>query len=215
MLCIFVHQMKSHTTFLLVILLFVLAASARSQDTLLLMNGQLLPCKILSDSGTVIEMELIKRKGKIKQREIHKSEIFSIRKGSEPEVILYAQDEIIGDDLTVEEMSFYLAGQGDARANYNGFPVFIIGLAACGTIAYLGGDGYLTAVVPPIAYIMVQFIGRVKVQKDSMSNPNYDQNDMYAYGYGPTARSRKMIRAMEGGFAGSALGVTLYLLLNK
>jgi len=207
--------MNLYKSFLVSAALFFMAAISHTQDTLLLMNGQLLPCRIVDDSGTVIEMELIRRNGKIKQRDIHKSEIFSIKKGSTPEIILYAQEEIIGDDLTAEEMRFYLAGQGDARSNYNGLPVFLIGVATCGTIAYLGGDGFVTAILPPIAYIFVQFIGRIKVQKDSMSNPNYDQNDMYAYGYGPTARSRKMIRAMEGGFAGSAMGVTLYFLLNK
>lgn len=207
--------MKWYISLLVSTFLFITTDCIHSQDTLLLMNGQLLPCKIVADSGTVIEMEIIKRSGKIKLRDIHKSEIFSVKKGSQPEIVLYAKDEIIGDDLTEEEMRFYLAGQGDARNNYKAMHVFLIGVAACGTIAYLGGDGYMTAMVPPIAYVLVQFIGRVKVQKDSMSNPNYDQNDMYAYGYGPTARSRKMIRAMEGGFAGSALGVTLYLLLNK
>lgn len=186
-----------------------------AQDTLLLMNGHLVSCKIVADTGTVFQFEMMKRNGKIKSREVHKSEVFSVKKSGQAEQVLYAQDAMLGDDLTIEEMKFYIAGETDARNNYNALPVFIVGLAACGAIAYIGGDGYITAFAPPVIYILVQLIGRVKVQEGSMSNPNYEQNDMYAYGYGPVARSRKFIRATEGGFAGSALGVTLYFLLNK
>lgn len=201
------------------LLLFLILGSIRSasaQDTLLLMNGQRLICNITSDSGTVIEMQVPGRKGKLKAREIHKSDVFSVIRKDSAEKVLYAQDEMFGDIFTEQEMRFYLVGEGDARNNYKAGHIFLIGVAACGTIAFLGGDGYITSVIPPVLYTVAQLIGKVKIRKETMRDERYQYNDFYAMGYEPPARSRKLIRASEGGFLGAALGVGLwYLLVGK
>ena len=197
------------------VLFLVFASQLRSQDTLLLMNGQELICNVLHDTSTVIVMEVTKRNGKIKVREVHKSDVFSITKKDSSEVVLYTQNEMFGDIFTEQEMRFYLAGEGDARNNFKAKHVFIIGLLACGAIAYVGEDGYITAVAPPVIYMLTQMIGKIKIRKETMRDERYVYNDFYAYGYEPPARSRKLIRAMEGGFLGSALGVSLWFLLGK
>ncbi len=186
-----------------------------SQDTLLLMNGQELLCKIKSDTSTVIVMEVTKKNGKVRLREIHKSDVFSMTKQDSTEHILYTQNEMFGDIFTEEEMRFYLAGEGDARANFKAKHIFIIGLLACGAIAYWGGDGYVTAMAPPLIYTVAQLVGKIKIRESNISDPRYKYNDFYAYGFEPPARSRKLIRATEGGFLGSALGVTLWFLIGK
>ncbi|MFM9984299.1 MAG: hypothetical protein ACKVOK_03655 [Flavobacteriales bacterium] len=199
----------------LIVFSLLINSHVHSQDTLLLMNGQEMLCKILHDTSTVIVMEVTKKNGKVKVREVHKSDVFSVTKKDSSEVVLYTQNEMFGDIFTEQEMRFYLAGEGDARKNFKAKHIFIIGLLACGAIAYWGQDGYITSVAPPVIYILTQMIGKVKIRKETMSDERYAYNDFYAYGYEPPARSKKMIRAMEGGFLGSALGVTLWFLLGK
>jgi hypothetical protein len=201
--------------FLVTTLLMLIAGKSFTQDTLLLMNGQELLCKIQNDSGTVIVMEVTKKNGKVKVREIHKSDIFSVIKKDSAEVVLYSQNEMFGDIFTEEEMRFYLAGEKDARNNFKARHIFIIGIALCGGIAYYGGDGFITATAPPILFMLAQLVGKVKIKEETMSDKRYKHNDIYLYGYEPPARSKKMIRAAQGGFLGSALGVSLWFLFHK
>lgn len=186
-----------------------------AQDTLLLMNGREMGCKIVSDSGTIFVFQLQKKNGKWKTREIHKSDVFSVTKVGEAEYVMYNQDEVFGNIYSVEEMRYYLAGQSDARNNFKAKPTFYIGLVTCGTIAFIGRDGFITAVVPPLIYTMVQLIPKIKIREKTMSDPNYKYNDVYADGYEPPARSRKIFRALEGGFGGSAAGVLAWFLFVK
>jgi len=198
----------------LILLLFVLISfHVSAQDTLLLMNGREMNCRILADTGTVFEFELVKPNGKVKLRELHKNDVFSVKKAGQQEVILYAQDELLGDIYSIDEMRFYLAGENDARENFSAWPTFAVGFALCTGISLWGGDGYITAVGPPILYTMIQLVPKIKIREKTMSRPEYKYNDIYADGYEPPARSRKLFRAMGGSFAGSATGVALWFLL--
>jgi hypothetical protein len=198
----------------LILLLFVLISfHVSAQDTLLLMNGREMNCRILADTGTVFEFELVKPNGKVKLRELHKNDVFSVKKAGQQEVILYAQDELLGDIYSIDEMRFYLAGEHDARENFSAWPTFAVGFALCAGISLWGGDGYITAVGPPILYTMIQLVPKIKIREKTMSRPEYKYNDIYADGYEPPARSRKLFRAMGGSFAGSATGVALWFLL--
>ena len=200
----------------LLLLLFVLISfQTRAQDTLLLMNGRQMNCRILADTGTVFEFELVKPNGKVKLRELHKNDVFSVKKAGQQEVILYAQDELLGDIYSTDEMRFYLAGEHDARENFSAWPTFAVGFALCAGISLWGGDGYITAVGPPILYTMIQLVPKIKIREKTMSRPESKYNDIYADGYEPPARSRKLFRAMGGSFAGSATGVALWFLLIK
>jgi hypothetical protein len=62
---------------------------------------------------------------------------------------------------------------------------------------------------------MMQLVPKIKIREKTMSHPEYKYNDIYADGYEPPARSRKLFRAMEGSFAGSATGIALWLLFIK
>lgn len=186
------------------------------QDTLLLMNGRNLPCKIVEDSGTVFLTLIKKPSGRIILREIHKNDVFSATRHGEGERILYMQDEMLGNIYSVDEMRYYLAGENDARQNFKAWPTFAVGFALCAGVSVWGGDGYITAVGPPILYTLIQLVPKIKIREKTMSHPEYKYNDIYADGYEPPARTRKLSRAMEGAFLGSATGVAYWLLfLNK
>ena len=202
-----------------VVFLFVTALaffpSAHAQDTLLLMNGRDLPCTIVEDSGTVFLTLLRKPSGKVIFREIHKNDVFSVTKMGEAEQILYMQDEMLGNIYSADEMRYYLAGENDARQNFVAWPTFVVGFALCAGASLVGGDGYITTVAPPIIYTLVQLIPKIKIREKTMSHPEYKYNDLYADGYEPPARTRKISRALEGGFLGSATGVLCWLLFIK
>jgi hypothetical protein len=176
------------------------------------MNGRQMECTILADTGTVLLMQLTKSNGKVIVREIHKNDVFSVAKGGGTEQILYLQDEMLGNIYSVDEMRYYLAGENDARQNFDAWPTFAAGFALCAGFSLWGGDGYITAVGPPILYTLVQLAPKIKIREKTMSHPEYKYNDIYADGYEPPARTRKLSRAMQGAFLGSATGVACWLL---
>ncbi|MFN8777319.1 MAG: hypothetical protein ACK5XV_11190 [Flavobacteriales bacterium] len=190
------------------------ALSIHCQDKILLMNGSEMDCRIVGDSGTVVVFELKKKSGKTKTREVHKSDVFSITRSSAPERVLYIQDSLFGDIYTIDQMRMYLAGQRDGRALYRAMPTAVVGFLICGAAAYAGGDGVLTATAPPILYMLVQLAPRIHIREKYMSNVNYKYNEIYASGFEPPARTRKILSALSGGYLGSAAGVLIYFIRN-
>lgn len=198
---------------IVVIFFTVCSLFGLAQDKILLMNGLEVDCKIVVDSGYVIGFEVEKKNGKIKKREANRGEVFSYTKAGQQEVIIYELDTLFGNnEYTPVQMRVFLAGQRDARTQYKARHIMVIGFVSCGTIAFLGQDGYFTAVGPPVIYTLVQLLGKIKIRESTMSDINYKYNDLYADGYEPPARTRKIVRAFLSGFAGSAVGVSMYFL---
>ena len=146
--------------------------------------------------------------------ELTKSEVYSVSNGSK-EQILYYQDTMLGDYYTPEEMRVYLAGAGDARKNFKAWHIAIIGYELCLFAGNLIGDGLLILIIPPITYAAMQYVGKIKIREKYMSDPNFKYNDLYAEGFEPPARSRKMIRGALSGLAGSVTGVVLSIIKNQ
>jgi len=198
---------------LFLVCLFLLPIhEAFAQDKILLMNGKEMDCRIVADSGYVIVYDITKRNGKVKQVISNKGEVFSYRQLDSDEVIVYTQDTTFGDIYNASEMRAFLAGQTDSRNNFKARHIAIIGFVSCATIAFLGKDGYFTAVGPPVVYTVVQLLGKVKIRENTMSNKNYKYNDIYADGYEPPARTRKIITAFSSGMIGSAVGLAVYFI---
>ncbi|MFN8698190.1 MAG: hypothetical protein ACK500_04300 [Flavobacteriales bacterium] len=196
------------------LILLALAPSSFAQDKILLMNGAEMDCRILNDSGTVITFELTKKNGKVKTREVHKNDVFSVSTGGEKERVLYVQDSLFGDIYTEDQLKMYLVGQRDGRANFRAMPTAVVGYLVCGAIAYAGGDGVLTATVPPILYMMVQLAPKIHIREKYMSDINYMYNEIYAQGFEPPARTRKMLAGLSGGYLGAASAILIYYIRN-
>lgn len=194
--------------------IFLGSDALKAQDKILLLNGAEVDCKILADTGYVIVFEVTKRNGKIKQKTANRGEIFSYTNEGQ-ETIVYELDTLFGENFySVPEMRSFIAGQYDGRNNFKARHIAVIGVLSCGTIAYLGGDGFITAVAPPLAFTLCQFIGKVKIREKTMTNKNYKYNDFYADGYEPPARTKKLLTSLWSGFAGSALGVGMFFLIK-
>jgi len=195
-----------------------IAFSQVQQGKVMLMNGSVVENTLWEEKDGLIYIYDQKNNlfGKEKTRaiELNKSEIFSLSNGNK-EQILYYQDTMLGDYYTPEEMRVYLAGAGDARKNYKARHISAIGFAVCTVAGYLVGDGLLILIIPPVTYSAMQYIGKIKIKEKYMSDPNFKYNDLYAEGFEPPARSRKMIRGALSGLLGSATGVVIYFIKNQ
>jgi hypothetical protein len=195
-----------------------IAFSQVQQGKVMLMNGSVVENTLWEEKDGMIYIYDQKNNlfGKEKTRaiELNKSEIFSLSNGNK-EQILYYQDTMLGDYYTPEEMRVYLAGAGDARKNYKARHISAIGFAVCTVAGYLVGDGLLILIIPPVTYSAMQYIGKIKIKEKYMSDPNFKYNDLYAEGFEPPARSRKMIRGALSGLLGSATGVVIYFIKNQ
>jgi hypothetical protein len=193
---------------------FCCEISAQNLDTLLLMSGQQVLMQVSSDTGTVIIGQVAKRNGKLREVSIHKLDIYSHAK-SGSKVIYYAEDWAQEYYLSSQEMEVYLAGAGDAKAGFKARKVFVVGVLFSGGLAFIGGDGWGTVFLPTLFYMGGQYIGKIKIDHESMRDQKYLYNDFYAAGYEAPARSKKVVEAAKGGYAGAALGLLLSLIINN
>jgi hypothetical protein len=193
---------------------FTIACSALAQDKVLFMNGREMDCKLVSDTSFELVVELIKRNGKTKVKSIPKSDVFSYTPANSSEIVLYVQDSVFGDIYPEDAMRVYMMGSNDARSNFKAHHIAIIGFIACGTITLLGGDGLLTTFAPPFVYTFLQFAGKVKIREKYMSDKRAKYNDFYADGFEPPARSKKLYKALLGGFGGSGAAILFYFIQN-
>ena len=200
---------------ILLLFLFCLSELVSAQEIITLMNGEILNVKSVVESSGMILVTSPKRfSKKMKTTELNKSEVFSyVHQGKE--VILYVQDSAFGDVYSVDEMRMYLAGERDARENYKANHIAFIGYVICGAASLVVGDGLLVLIVPPVAYGTMQLIGKVKIREKYISDKNYKFNDVYAEGFEPPARSKKIIKGIAGGVLGSVNGLIIYFLKNQ
>jgi hypothetical protein len=183
----------------------------RELDQLNLMNGRVIPCEVFIDTSLLVKVRYQGRYGKWKESEFHKNEIFSVIKNGKEEII-YERDTLLGYYDSKEELRIFLMGEQDARYRFKARHVFWGGLVLCGALGFMGQDGVLTAILPPIAYTLALIPGRIKVRKHHIRDEALRYNDIYGDGFGAVAKSKRITKAAIGGFAGSAAGVLLYFL---
>ncbi len=184
-------------------------------DTIYFMNGDILPCDILDDSQIDVVFEFQKRnRKKIREKAVHKSEIFGIVNNGETE-IYYEENPIVGDDLSILEVQTYLAGQRDARENYKTQLVFVTGLGISLASSILGEGALLAVTVPVIIYPVAQYIPYIKIKEETITDPRHKYNVIYAEGYEGVARGKRLMSALKSSAAGSVLGAFFYRLVLR
>lgn len=188
-------------------------AVCQEQDTIYFMNGDILPCRILDAKDIDVVFEYKKRK-RIKSKAVHKSDIFAIVDDGK-KTVYYEINQIAGDDLTEKEVELFLAGQRDARSNFDTKIVFITGAAGSFAVSALTGNGLLVKTIPLIVYPVVQMLPRIKIREKTISNPDHRYNLIYADGYERVARGKKIVASIKSSALGSVLGFVFYRLALK
>ena len=180
-------------------------------DELQLMNGREMKGEVFLDSTLLIRIRYRGVYGKWKEVEMHRNEIFSVKKGGQ-EMIFYSPDTTLGDRYTQEEMRIFLMGEKDALQRYRAKHTAIMGFAMCGALSYLGGDGIMSLIGPPMIYTLVHIPGKIRVRPHHISNDALKYNDLYAEGFEPVARGRRLNKAMIWSSLGSLTGFLCFLM---
>jgi hypothetical protein len=197
---------------------FSLTFIGYSQDAILLMNGERVEGITWEIKDGLIYLTAPKKnlfgKEKLVSRELNQAEVFALyREGQEH--IIYVQDTLLGDYYNTEEMRMYLVGSHDAKKNYKARHIMAIGYIVCGTASFIIGDGLLVLVLTPVIYGTVQLIGKIKIREKYIEDKHFKYNDLYAEGFEPPARTRKIIRGMVSGIAGTVSGLVLNLITHQ
>jgi hypothetical protein len=185
--------------------------SLPAKATILRMSGDELPCTLIANDGIDLVFDT-ERKGKTKRRKLHKSEVFAV-KFETGEWVLYAPDAFLGDELTVDEMRVFMAGEQDGR-NHDVLPTVLIGVVVGAAGPIVSEGGLVLTVLPVIAYGLFPLIPYIKVQGKNISNPGYKYNELYAEGYERSARPKKVVGAFKGAGAGMVAGVLAFFLMK-
>lgn len=184
-------------------------ASKDFQQEVLLMNGRVIKGEVMVDSTLLVKVRYRGKYGKTREAELHRSEIFSVTTAGN-EVLFYGQDSLLGYTYNVDEMRVFLMGERDAYERYSARHAWLGGFLFCGTLAYLGQDGFISAVAPPMLFALGNIPFKVRCRAHHMSDEGLKYNDWYAEGFGPVAKSKRIKRALLGGFVGSATGLLFY-----
>jgi hypothetical protein len=178
-------------------------------DRVLLMNGREIKGEVFLDSTLMVKIRFRGVYGKWKEVEMHRNEIFSVTK-EDKELVFYSPDSSLGDRYTQEEMRIFLLGEKDAFQRYQARHTAILGFLMCGAVSYVGGDGIMSLIGPPIVYTLAHIPGKIRVRKHHISNDALKYNDLYAEGFEPVARGRRLSKAMVWSSLGSVVGLLSY-----
>ncbi len=202
--------------FLLRVPLFLLAVCvvdlATGQDRILMMNGEIHEGKVLGQSTLEVRYLQKTRSGRLKERAEPTEEVFSVIDSLGKERVWYFHDTVFGNDLTVDQMRWFLNGERDARNGYK--PTWpMIGAFATGAGLVIGLNWEMNGLFIPPIVAGAMALPRVHVTPGSISDPVMEGDMYYATGYARVARSKRVIRTLVSAFAGVAVGLAVRQLI--
>lgn len=194
-----------------VVIVFFLCINfyVKGQDSLILLNGKSYSGITLDTAGIKIKFNLYRPGKKPKLKTFYRDQVFSITNDLGKEYVFYYPNFYIVDDYTVDNMRLEIYGRIDGRKGYKTKWVFPVGIATGFLSGYLMEGSVLSAVFP-VAYVGIVQIPIVKIQHESISNPDFIGNDFYAGGYNRSARMKRTTNALISGFVGLAAGIFVY-----
>ncbi len=204
--------MKYTSHVLLILFVVVFGLPLVAQDRILLMNGETVEGKVLGQSTLEVRYLQTRKNGTVRERAEPTEEVFSVTDSLGRERIWYFYDTVFGNDLTVEQMRWFLKGEQDARKGYK--PIWpMVGAFATGAGLVIGLNWEMNGLfVPPItAGIMA--MPRVHVTPGSISDPLMEGDEYYATGYARVGRTKRVIRTLVSAFAGVAVGLAVRQLI--
>ncbi len=191
---------------ILLILFIAAALHGFAQDRILLMNGQALEGKVIGQSTLEIRyLEEHKRKG-LRERAEPTENVFSVTDSLGRERIWYFHDTIFGNDLTVNQMRWFIKGEQDARTGYK--PIWpMVGGFVAGAGLTMGLDLEVLALTLPPIYAGTMALPRVHVTRGSITDPLMEGDPYYATGYARVGRSKRVVRTLISTAVGVVVGL--------
>jgi len=185
-------------------------SQTKEQDTLYLLNGQVVGEKVLDTLLGAVTIANTKKPGKNIHFEL--DQLYMVRFAGGVKRFYYSQDTSIYNWFTRDQMWMYMKGEADARKGFKARGS-LIGAGIAGLIG--GMTGTFWAPVAPYGYMALVGLPRVKIRGNTISNPVYVESDHYISGYERVARHKRRIQAIIGGTIGLAVGYTIYGLFHQ
>lgn len=187
----------------------ILKGQKSYRDTILMLNGSYVLTNVIESNDSVTR--IVNPKKINKTLLIDNERIFSIR-NSAGERIIYVYDSVKGNDLTVDEMRYFILGEQDAQKGFKP-RMAIIGGVLVGAAS--GITGSFLSPIPPFLYSALVGIPKVKVNKKHCSNPEMIQKEAYLLGYERVALKKRRFQSLIGGAVGLAAGLTTFGILKN
>lgn len=191
--------------------------SSNAQDTLRLLNGK---TKIIEfDSLNVEKIFYVKQKKvndstwvDVRRKKVNPENVFEIVLESGETIVVYEQDTLMENYLSIEDMRTYLKGVRDARMNYNPWKSTLGGFFVGAGSGYFG---IFWGFFPCATYSGVNAVLPIK-KKPISSNPKKMEDLVYYQGYKDKAQTKQRNRAGLSSMAGLLTSiVTLQILSNN
>ena len=186
--------------------LFLGTLTVTSQDRILLMNGRVIEGQVLGQSTLEIRYLAEHRRKGLLERTEPTENVFSVTDTLGRERIWYFHDTVFGNDLTVDQMRWFIKGEQDARDGYRPFwPVVGGFLVGAGTTIALDLE-VMSLTLPPL-YAGAMAMPRVHVTPGSIRDPLMEGDAYYATGYASVGRSKRVIHSLISTAVGVVVGL--------
>lgn len=180
-----------------------------TKDTILLLNGTEIVTLVYD---TTFGLVRYKNPNPAKDPiEIESTDIFSIR-NAKGESIFYVYDSAGDNNITIDEMRYYIKGEQDAQKGFKPHGAFwtnvLIGAAS-------GATGVFYCPIPPFAFTALTGVTKVKIKHSTVSNLDYLKHDTYIMGYEHVARAKRKTKSLLGGGFGLVGGIGAAIVLKN
>jgi hypothetical protein len=192
--------------------LIITSITIEAQEKIVLMNGQQFIGHAIDTTGLKIIFEKTKSNNKLKTKYFYKDEVFSINYDGE-EKVFYFPYFAFEEEYTIDNMRMIVNGRMDARYKYKTRWVIPTGIVV-GAASALLMKGSVFSLLVPLVYTGLVQIPIVKIQRKSISSPEFIGNEYYNMGYNKSARSKRTIQALIWSFSGVIAGLVVYELSN-
>ena len=199
--------------YLFIISLFLLniirVSAQENKDTILLLNGVEITTTVYDTLFGLVRFK--DPKPDKDPVEMESSDIFSIR-NSKGEFIKYVYDSAGDNNLTIDEMRYYIKGEQDAQKGFKPHGAFwtnvLIGAAS-------GATGVFYCPIPPFLFTALCGATKVKIKHSTVSNLEYLKHDTYVMGYEHVARGKRKLKSLLGGGYGLVGGIGAAIILKN
>ncbi|MFN4235185.1 MAG: hypothetical protein ACK4IK_10315 [Bacteroidia bacterium] len=190
-----------------------LAIITKAQDTIVLLTGHIIPCKVYQENENVITCEFVK-KGREEKLIIDTYRVFSIKFANGQEKVFYQQDTTKGNWFTVDEMRYFIYGEQDAMKGYKSPMTTVLGLIAGAGAGFFAMES-LILLGAPLVYTAGNLIPYIIIDRKTVRNEKFLEQETYIQGYERVARSKKIQNALKSSAAGLAIGIGTYFLVKE
>ena len=225
---------------LFVVLPFTYCALAQ-QDSIVLLNGRVYRGTVISLENDLLTYRDAEQLSDEPPFEITTDRLFSYVSGGK-ETVVYRQDELKGDFLTIEEARHATLGSYDARITFKPRFVFWSSLAigygmslldtyysqqaydafvaengvapSTATIGFFGTKPTLMPVVAPLVLSVGWSLPTFKVKSHQVLQKDLFGNENYYRGFHRVAKQKRIFAAIKGSAIGIGAGIITYSFLR-